>query len=96
MERIETLDRVIPLVLKDSCKHVGLCALTGFICGVAIKRPFSVMWISAGISSGYNYHLANLYLKELINDSQNILKTSQESPSNEYLYRLEKLRRTYF
>ena len=63
MERIETLDRTIPLLIKESARFTALGAAGGFVLGLALRRPISIMIFSAGIAAGHSYRLSNSYLE---------------------------------
>ena len=65
MERIETLDRTIPLLLKESAKFTAFGAASGFVLGLALRRPLFIMILSAGIAAGHSYRLSNSYLQNL-------------------------------
>lgn len=65
MERIETLDRVVPVILKESGKLTASAAAGGFIIGLAIRRPFNMMVFTSGLAAGHCHRASNLYLQQL-------------------------------
>jgi hypothetical protein len=65
MERIETLDHVVPLLVKDIAKNTAAGAFCGFLVGVAVGRPFALVPLSAGIAAGYSWKRSNAFLGKI-------------------------------
>lgn len=51
--------------MKECAKIVAAGAAGGLVIGLAVRRPFSIMILSAGIAAGHSYRLSNSYLQQL-------------------------------